>query len=592
MTGQGVRPRVAHVAAVDATLRFLLLGQLRRLLAEGFDVTAISAPGPWVADLEAEGIRHLPWPEVTRAWDPRADVRAFRSLLSILRREPFDLVHTHTPKPGIMGRLAARVAGVPRVVNTVHGLYVTPGSPPSRRLPVLSLEWAAARLSDLELYQSEEDLRWARRIRLVPRGRSRLLGNGTDLSRFDRRGVDAGRMAALRADLGFDEGDLVVGTVGRLVAEKGYREFIEAARRVRRSVPGVRFLAIAPPEPTKGDAIGRAEMEAAADVVTFTGWREDVPHLLALMDLFVLASWREGMPRSAIEAAAMGVPLVLTDVRGCREVARAAHGLLVPPRAPDRLAAAVEGLLRNAPRRAAMASAARRAAEERFDERTVADILVASYRQLLRADREGPRGPAGVRLRRATSADAGALAALHRDGLPDAFLPLLGDRFLRALYRALADDPGAVALVAEEDGRAVGFAAGVPSVAGFYRSFLARHGVPAAVAAAPRLVRKDVRIRLRETARYPRAAGDLPQAELLSIAVAPQARGRSIGRALARGVVDGLAAMGVGEVKVVVAADNAAGNGLYAALGFRRAATFDLHPGVASNVWVIRCRSS
>lgn len=150
--------RVAHVTTVDVTLWVLLRNQLARIRDEGFEVTGISAPGPWVSALEAEGNRHLPWPHATRSWNLRSDGRAFLELLAILRRERFDVVHTHNPKPGVLGRVAARIGGVGCVLNTVHGLYAMPGDRLAKRVPVLTMEWLAARCSDLELYQSEEDL--------------------------------------------------------------------------------------------------------------------------------------------------------------------------------------------------------------------------------------------------------------------------------------------------------------------------------------------------------------------------------------------------------------------------------------------------
>ena len=257
--GEGVREvaRVAHVATVDLSLRFLLLPQLRALRDAGFDVTTISAPGPWVSELEAEGIRHIPWPGATRAWDPRSDVRAFRELVAIFRRERFDLVHTHNPKPGVIGRVAARVAGVPHVMNTVHGLYATPEDRLRRRAPVLAAEWIAARCSDLELYQSAEDLAWARRLHLVRRDRSLHLGNGIDLTAFTPGLAGDERVRKLRAELGIGEDELVVGTVGRMVREKGYEELFDAARIVRSRIPNARFLAVGGSDLDKEDAITR-----------------------------------------------------------------------------------------------------------------------------------------------------------------------------------------------------------------------------------------------------------------------------------------------------------------------------------------------
>ena len=192
---------------------------------------------------------------------------------------------------------------------------------------------AGRALLDLELYQSEEDLAWAGRLRLARKGRSHLLGNGTDTGFFDPAQVPPERAAALRRELGLPADALVVGAVGRLVAEKGYRELFAAARAVRQADPRVRFLAVGTPDLDKADAISEAELAAAAGDVLVTGWRDDVRDLLAVMDVFVLASWREGMPRSAIEAAAMGKALVLTDIRGCREVARHDREALLVPRA-------------------------------------------------------------------------------------------------------------------------------------------------------------------------------------------------------------------------------------------------------------------
>jgi len=602
MTASARPLRVAHLTTTDLTLRYLLLGQLRRLAAEGYEVTGISAPGPNGAALEAEGIRFVPWRNATRAWNPVADVRALAELVALLRRERFDLVHTHNPKPGVLGRVAARAAGVPLVVNTVHGLYATPEDRLRKRAAVLGAEWLAGRCSDLELYQSEEDLRWAARLRLARRGRSHLLGNGTDVGHFDPARVPPERAAALRRELGIPADAVVVGAVGRLVAEKGYRELFAAARTVRRADPRVRFLAVGAPDLEKADAIGEAELAAAAEDVVVTGWRDDVRDLLAVMDVFVLASWREGMPRSAIEAAAMGRAMVLTDIRGCREVARHdREALLVPARDPGALAAAIARLAADPALRDRLGAAARARALERFSEAQVAERVVEHYRRLTGAPAAGAADPGPLVIRPATPADAGAMARLHAAGMPEAFLPTLGPRFLARLYRALAADTGAVALVAEGVDGVVGFAAGVTSVGGFYRRFARAHGPSAALAAAPRLVRPSVVRRLLETVRYPaqepngnggNGNGRLPDAELLSIAVAPGFRAGGTGRALADGVLAGLAGRGVGDIKVVVGAANQGANRFYAKVGFREAGQLTVHQGTPSNVWIRSCHSS
>lgn len=370
--------RVAHLTTVDASLRFLVLAQLEAVRDAGGEAIGISAPGPWTGELEARGIRHVPLPSSTRGADVRADVRAAIELWRILRRERPDVLHTHNPKPGIYGRVVGRLAGVPIVVNTVHGLYATPDDRLAKRAVVYALEAVASRFSDAELVQSAEDHRLLVRWRITPRARTRLLGNGVDLERFDPTRDVAARQRE-RAALGVDDDAVVIGTVGRLVAEKGYLEVFEAARRLgRRAV----VVVAGPDDPDKRDRLDRRVLEAArAAGVRFLGMRDDIESFYAALDVFVLASHREGYPRSAMEAAAMALPVVATDIRGCREVVdHGRTGLLVPVRDAVALAEALAALVDDPERRRVMGRAARRLAEERFDDRRVVARVLDAYR--------------------------------------------------------------------------------------------------------------------------------------------------------------------------------------------------------------------
>jgi glycosyltransferase involved in cell wall biosynthesis len=368
---------VAHLTTVDMSLRYLLLAQLRAVRDAGGIAIGISAPGPHVAALEAEGIRHIPLHASTRAADPRADLRAARELLRILQRERVDVLHTHNPKPGFYGRIVGRVARVPIVVNTVHGLYATPDDPWTKRAVVYGLEAIAARCSDAELYQNIEDLEFMQQWHLTRR--ASLLGNGVDLRRFDRARVGPEARTAMRAELGATDDTIVVGSVGRLVAEKGYPELFEAMAGLDPS----RFLLVVAGDrdPDKPDSLDPAVVDAAqARGVRFVGHREDVEHFYPGLDLFVLASHREGFPRVAMEAAAMGLPVVTTDVRGCRQVVdHGVNGLLVPVRDPGALQAAIVTLSENSERRSEMGDASRAKARKEFDEQTVVARVFAAY---------------------------------------------------------------------------------------------------------------------------------------------------------------------------------------------------------------------
>jgi glycosyltransferase involved in cell wall biosynthesis len=254
----------------------------------------------------------------------------------------------------------------------------------------------AALCSDTELVQNEEDMDVLHRLR-VPARKLVLLGNGIDLQRFDSARFDGAARGAARAELGAREpDDVVVGTVARLVVEKGYRELFEAARRLRTSAPAARVAAIGFEEKDKADALGADDMDAAkADGVRFLGARDDVDRLLAGMDVFVLASYREGYPRSAMEAAAMGLPIVATDIRGCRQVVEhGVTGLLVPARDPVALADAIARLVTDAALRASMGAAARERATRLFDQQRCIDTTLSVYGRLL--TRRGVPLPSGL----------------------------------------------------------------------------------------------------------------------------------------------------------------------------------------------------
>jgi glycosyltransferase involved in cell wall biosynthesis len=373
--------RVAHLTTVDSSLRYLLRPQLRAVRDRGGDVVGISAPGPYAHELAAEGIRHAPLGSSTRGMNLLADARAAVELWRILRRERPDVLHTHNPKPGVYGRIVGRLARVPVVVNTNHGLWATEHDRLLRRLVVLAMEAVAARFSHAELIQNVEDLDLLTRRRISVRSRTRLLGNGIDLTRFAPGAIGPKERDALRDEVGAGPDAIVVGMVGRMVAEKGYPELFAAAERLDDRYV---VVAIGPDDPEKADAVSPDQRAAAEKAgVVFLGHRDDVERLYAAMDLFVLPSHREGFPRAAMEAAATGLPIVASDVRGCRQVVDdGVTGLLVPVRDPERLAAAIAELGDDPERRRAMGEAAVSRARGCFDERRVVDIVLSTYREV------------------------------------------------------------------------------------------------------------------------------------------------------------------------------------------------------------------
>ena len=369
---QGRRLRVAHLTTVDLSLAILLGTELECDLAAGLMTLGISAPGPYVERIERLGVEHVAVPSLTRSWDLSRDLRAAGQLWRELRRLKLDVLHTHTPKTGVLGRVVGRAVGIPVVVNTCHGLWIRPDSSAVRKALVLGAEGVAARFSDAELFQNAEDmhaLRWALR-----RGRARVVGNGVDLARFI---PDPERRRLTRNDLGIGPDELLVGGVGRMVAEKGLAEYAVAARELGHRA---RFVWVGPPDPDKADAL-----EGELDGVRLLGNRDAMEALYPALDIFALPSYREGFSRSGMEAAACGVATVLSDVRGCREVgAHERELLLVPPRDPRALTAAIGRLLEDASLRARLGAAARARALTHFNQRVVATISLATYAAVAR----------------------------------------------------------------------------------------------------------------------------------------------------------------------------------------------------------------
>jgi glycosyltransferase involved in cell wall biosynthesis len=381
-----VGKRLVHVTTVDMSLVLLLGPQLRAFAEAGMEVIGVSAPGPYAAQLESWGIRHEPLRHATRSAAVGQDVMALVELWRLFRRLNPDIVHTHNPKPGLYGRVAARAAGVPGIVNTVHGLYASPEDRASRRALVYALERAASLCSGAELVQNPDDFRVLARLG-VPRDKLVLLGNGVDLHRFRPPANEQVRQQA-RADLGVDVDAVVVGTVARLVWQKGFHELFEAAERLRKTHPDVIFVVVGGTDADKADAISSEQLAAASrrGHIVFAGNRDDMEHVYPGFDLFVLPSYREGFPRSAMEAAASGLPVIATDIRGCRQVvSQRQSGLLVPLHDPVRLAAAIEELVRDPVLRRQMGSAGRRKAEAEFDDRSVVSKSLQAYERVLAA---------------------------------------------------------------------------------------------------------------------------------------------------------------------------------------------------------------
>ncbi len=379
------RIRVLQVAAAGITVKGLLLRLIDRLEDEGYEVHIACSDGAPTRELISRGYRITPI-AIERRISPLSNLKSLWRLYRHMRRERFDIVHVHTPLAAALGRAAAKLARVPVIIYTAHGFYFHDNMPRHVRKALVWMEKLLGRATDMLMTQSGEDAATAVREKISPASRVRLIGNGVNLRRFS-----ASSEADISVD-GLSPDDRVVGYVGRMVAEKGIVELVQAMRAVAEAVPAAKLLLVGDTldsdrdQSLKNALIQVIERNGLASRVVFTGLVEDVPRYMAAMDVFVLPSYREGMPLTIIEAMASGKAVVATDIRGCREeVVNGVTGLLVPVKDAEALAQAIVRIIRDPELARRMGEAGRKRAEELFSEDEVLARQIDIYQELVEA---------------------------------------------------------------------------------------------------------------------------------------------------------------------------------------------------------------
>lgn len=299
-------------------------------------------------------------PHLARPVDPARDLRALAWLVRHLRRLRPRLVHTHSSKAGVLGRLAAHLSGVPLVVHTVHGWGFHPFQAVSRRLLFQGAERLVAPLTTRFVTVSRENEKQGLALGLLRPGEATLIRSGVELERF-RRAEESGR---LRAELGLGPSTPLAGMVACLKPQKAPEDFVRVAAKVRREIPGAHFV-LAGDGMLRGSVEELVRREGLGESFHLLGWRADPETVVGDLDVLVLTSLHEGLPRVVAEAMAAGRPVVATAVDGTPEAVREGEtGHLVPPRDPDALAARLVPLLADREAARKLGEAGRRLVEE------------------------------------------------------------------------------------------------------------------------------------------------------------------------------------------------------------------------------------
>lgn len=363
------------------------LSLAKALQAQGHEVLLISPPGEYGARLQAQGFRWEALPMDRKSLNPLQELRLLAYLCRLYRREQPALAHHFTIKCVVYGSIAALVARIPARVNAVAGMgYVFTNQalkarllrPVVRGLMRLVLNGRGARL----ILQNNDDMAAFAKAGLARPELTRLvMGSGVDLERFTPRAPSVPQSETVQ-----DVQPTRVVLAARLLWDKGIAEYVEAARQLKAKGLPICFLLAGAPDPGNPAAIPQATLDGwqAEGLIELLGQVSDMAALFATADMVVLPSYREGLPKSLIEAAACALPLVTTDVPGCREVVtHEVDGLLVPVKDAKALAIAIERLHLDPVLARQLGLAARARALREFDEKIVISKTLAVYGELL-----------------------------------------------------------------------------------------------------------------------------------------------------------------------------------------------------------------
>lgn len=374
--------KVLQLSSIDLTIYSFILPLMRSLREEGHEVCFACRDVGHFKSIEAEGFKGFRI-GIQRNLNPFSAILTVIQLVKILRREKIDIIHVHTPIASVLGRFAAGLAGTKTKIYTVHGFYI------NNRL-FYGIEKLFARyFTDYIFTVNNEDLEYATRKGFVVKDRITNINSvGIDIDRFNPGSTNSGKRTELRNTLGIEEEDIVIGFLGRVVEEKGIIDLYKAFKKAARFSQKLKLLIVGPWDAgerdtrTKGILDEMVSDEGMSDRIVFTGYREDIPEILGIMDIFVLPSYREGMPVSLLEAMAMELPVVATDIRGCREEVDSSSGILYMPGDIEGLSSAIDTLLKDREKALEMGKNARRRVIEHFDQRKSIEKQLEVYRKL------------------------------------------------------------------------------------------------------------------------------------------------------------------------------------------------------------------
>ena len=379
------KPKLIRITTIPLSLKVLLKGQLG-FMSEEFELVGLSSPGEDLEEVHKnEGIR-VEAIEMTRQVTPLKDLISLWKVYRFLKKEKPQIVHTHTPKAGIIGMLAARLAGVPHRLHTVAGLPLMEATGTKRG--ILNFVEKLTYRSATHIYPNSKGLhdfilknKFTRdsKLKVIANGSS----NGIDTSFFAPEQISEQEKKELKKALGIEEQDFVFVFVGRLVGDKGINELVSAFSELR--TQNSKLLLVGPLE-TELDPLNPEtlkEIESNPDIVS-VGFQKDVRPYFAVSDALVFPSYREGFPNVVMQAGAMGLPAIVSDINGCNEIiVEGESGSIIPPKNAEGLYTAMQNIMNDGTYYDHLAANARRMIQSRYEQTVVWQAILEEYKGLL-----------------------------------------------------------------------------------------------------------------------------------------------------------------------------------------------------------------
>ena len=377
--------KLIRITTVPLSLEKLLENQ-GRYFKTHYNITFVSSNANQLKEVaDDQGVRHFPL-EMTRKITPLQDLRCLIRLYHFLRKEKPLIVHTHTPKAGIVGMLAARLAGVPIRLHTIAGLPLMETSG-LKRLLLMTVERLTYRCAT-KVYPNAQGLfNFVVEKRLAPKEKLKLIGkgssNGIDTEYFSKKQITESQIKTLRKSLDLNTNDFIYCFVGRLVGDKGINELVSAFHAVHEKLPSSKLLLVGPFE-SDLDPLQPAMQKIIhthPNIIT-TGFQVDIRPYLALSDVFVFPSYREGFPNVVLQAVAMEVPCIVSNINGCNEIIQEEEsGAIVPPKQVQPLIEKMKNFFHQKEHRKIYAKKAKQFVQTHFEREQFWNYLLEEYKQ-------------------------------------------------------------------------------------------------------------------------------------------------------------------------------------------------------------------